>query len=83
MKSLNPLVLTVLSSVVLATGAAAWNANATNNVQDTRIETIEKQHAEAQRTQRELTAKMAEQNAQLAVLIERLANLQEHLREQR
>jgi Ni/Co efflux regulator RcnB len=77
------IVLPLLSTVVLATGAAAWNANAANDVQEQRIEVIEKQHAESQVRSRELSEKMSEQNAQLAVLIERLANLQREMERER
>jgi predicted RNase H-like nuclease (RuvC/YqgF family) len=77
------LVLPMLSTVVIATGAAAWNANADNNVQDSRLETIEKQHAESQQRSRELADKMSQQNEQLAVLIERLANLQREMERER
>lgn len=81
MKTLShPLALAVLSSVVLATGGMAWSAGADNDVQEQRIENIEKQHEESQKTQKELLQQLVEQNKNLAVLTERLSNIQEQLR---
>lgn len=78
--NLKDLIMPAIATLVLSTGAAAWNANAENDVQNEKIETVQKQHDEAQRAQLKLIEQLQKQNENLAVLTERLTNIQEQLR---
>lgn len=71
--NLKEITLPVLTTLVLATGAAAWNASASNDVQAEKIVQLEKRVDEVDR----LADNVAVLSTNVAVLAERVKQLAE------